>query len=51
MKGIEKELEELRLIEEELKKSDKFFNKWELPLLLLVLILLYFLVRTTLQEI
>ncbi len=51
MQGIEKDLEELRLIEQELKKCDKFFNKWELPLILIVLILLYFLVRTTLQGI
>ena len=47
MQGIEKELEELRLMGQELKKYDKFFKKLELPLLLLVLILLYFLVRTT----
>ncbi len=31
MQGIEKELEELRLMEDELKKSDKFL-KWEIPL-------------------
>ncbi|NIM84364.1 MAG: hypothetical protein GTN82_38990 [Candidatus Aminicenantes bacterium] len=50
MQGIEKELEELRLMEEELRKADKSL-KWEIPLLLIVLILLYFLVITTLQEI
>jgi hypothetical protein len=50
MQGIEKELEELRLMEEELKKSDKF-KKWEIPLLSIALILLYFLVITTLKEI
>ncbi|NIM13696.1 MAG: hypothetical protein GTO45_16605 [Candidatus Aminicenantes bacterium] len=50
MQEIENELEEPRLMELEEKKFEKF-KKWEIPLLLLVLILLYFLVRTTLQEI
>jgi hypothetical protein len=50
MQGIENEMEELRFIEKELKKPEKFFNKWELPLLVIVFLLLYFLVRTTLQE-
>jgi hypothetical protein len=50
MQGIENELQELRLMDQNLKKSDKF-KIWELPLLLIVLILLYFLVITTLQGI
>jgi cell division protein FtsL len=43
MQGIENELEELRQLEEEIKKS-KRFEKLEIPALILAILLLYFLI-------